>query len=99
MKCHYTNDIIAGKVLIPECMGVAVSNDLADCTCDSIPNYVKFSDYKKLESENKDLIKENKVFKEGLLFFIKAILKAPMTTLIGELQEVLKQCLIKTNKK
>ncbi|KKL09170.1 hypothetical protein LCGC14_2568560, partial [marine sediment metagenome] len=42
---------------------------------------------------------KNKVFKEGVLFFIRAILEAPMTTLIGELQEMLKKCLIKTPKK
>ena len=48
---------------------------------------------------SKELIEENKVFKEGILFFIRAILEAPMTTLIGELQEMLKKCLIKTPKK
>ena len=33
MKCHYINDRIAGRILIPGCMGVAVSNDIGDCTC------------------------------------------------------------------
>ena len=35
MKCHYIHDKIAGKVLIPGCMGVAVHNDISYCTCSS----------------------------------------------------------------
>lgn len=33
MKCHYVYDEIAGKVLIPGCMAVAVSGRIEDCTC------------------------------------------------------------------
>lgn len=33
MKCHYIYDKIAGKVLIPGCMAVAVSGRIEDCTC------------------------------------------------------------------
>ena len=33
MKCHYENIEGVGKVLIPGCMAVAVSQDIEDCTC------------------------------------------------------------------
>lgn len=33
MKCHYENIEGVGKVLIPGCMGVAVSGDIERCTC------------------------------------------------------------------
>jgi len=33
MKCHYENIKGVGKVLIPGCMAVAVSQDIEDCTC------------------------------------------------------------------
>lgn len=33
MKCHYIVDKIAGRVLIPGCMAVAVSGDIERCTC------------------------------------------------------------------
>lgn len=33
MRCHYTYDEEAGKVLIPGCMGTAAHGDIAFCTC------------------------------------------------------------------
>lgn len=33
MKCHYENIKGVGKVLIPGCLAVAVSNDIERCTC------------------------------------------------------------------
>ena len=33
MKCHYENIKGVGKVLIPGCMAVAVSDDIDRCTC------------------------------------------------------------------
>lgn len=33
MKCHYEKIKGVGKVLIPGCMAVAVSNDIERCTC------------------------------------------------------------------
>ena len=33
MRCHYTYDEKAGKVLIPGCMGTAAHGDIAFCTC------------------------------------------------------------------
>jgi hypothetical protein len=35
MKCHYEKIKGVGKVLIPGCMTVAVSNDIELCTCHS----------------------------------------------------------------
>ena len=35
MKCHYEKIKGVGKVLIPGCMAVAVSNDIERCTCHS----------------------------------------------------------------
>ena len=33
MRCHYENIEGVGKVLIPGCMAVAVTNDIKMCTC------------------------------------------------------------------
>lgn len=33
MKCHYIYTEDGLKVLVPGCMSVAVSGDIADCTC------------------------------------------------------------------
>lgn len=33
MKCHYERIKGVGRVLIPGCMAVAVSNDISRCTC------------------------------------------------------------------
>lgn len=33
MPCHFIKDKQAGKVLIPDCIGVSVYNDLDYCTC------------------------------------------------------------------
>lgn len=33
MKCYYKNIKGVGRVLIPGCMAVAVSNDIESCTC------------------------------------------------------------------
>ena len=35
MKCHYEKIKGVGKVLIPDCMAGAVSNDIEQCTCHS----------------------------------------------------------------
>ena len=54
MKCHYTHDKIAGRVLIPGCMGTAVYNDIFYCTCDSTHKCTE-ERISKLESEIKVL--------------------------------------------
>jgi hypothetical protein len=63
MKCHYVYDKIAGKVLIPGCMGVAVHQDKSYCTCSV--KYKEPLEYKvlKLEQTVKDLRKEIKNLK------------------------------------
>lgn len=37
MKCHYVFDEEVGKVLIPGCWSVVMSNDIIDCTCTNEP--------------------------------------------------------------
>lgn len=57
MKCHYTYDLKAGKVLIPYCWSVVHSNNMRLCTCrDSID--ITFKQFKKNEY-NKVLAKKN----------------------------------------
>lgn len=36
-KCYYIHDKKAGKVLIPECWGAALTGDIANCCCDDTP--------------------------------------------------------------
>lgn len=36
MRCHYIKVKGVGKVLIPGCMAVAISNDISDCTCGDV---------------------------------------------------------------
>lgn len=38
MKCHYTQVKELGKVLIPECWSVVISQDIKDCTCPTNPH-------------------------------------------------------------
>lgn len=64
MKCHYENVEGVGKVLIPGCMAVAVSQDIDMCTCSpttirqfETPTYQKYaqmliSRVRELEAEN-----------------------------------------------
>lgn len=37
MKCHYVFEEGIGKVLIPGCWSVVMSNDIQDCTCTDDP--------------------------------------------------------------
>lgn len=63
MVCRYVNDPIAGRVLIPGCMGVAVHNDMSYCTCKSNNSESHEDRIDKLEKqvrELKKLIKQNK---------------------------------------
>lgn len=64
MKCHYENIKGVGKVLIPGCMAVAVSQDVDMCTCSpttirqfETPTYKKYVEMlikriRELEEEN-----------------------------------------------
>lgn len=73
MKCHYIYTEEGEKILIPECTAVAVSGDIADCTCKSY----SFAEFEKekynkairaLENEIKeleDLVKyQNKIIEK-----------------------------------
>jgi len=61
MKCHYINDKIAGRVLIPGCMGTAVHNDKSYCTC-HVSHKSMEERVSKLEDEIKQLKKLIKNF-------------------------------------
>lgn len=64
MRCHYENVEGVGRVLIPGCMAVAVSQDIDMCTCSpttirqfETPTYQKYaqmliSRVRELEAEN-----------------------------------------------
>lgn len=60
MKCHYIYTEIKGeKILIPECMAVAVSGNIEDCTCKSY----SFAEFEK-EKYNEALKALKKEIKE-----------------------------------
>ena len=58
MKCHYINHKTEGRILIPGCIGVAVSNDMDNCTCNSTHKGME-ERVSKLEEEVK-LLKKDK---------------------------------------
>lgn len=62
MRCHYIFDRIAGKVLIPGCMAVAVSDRIEDCTCDQpiTERQMESQEIKRLKSIIKELQADNK---------------------------------------
>lgn len=73
MKCHYIVDKIAGRVLIPGCMAVAVSGDIEQCTCrDFDLSFSLFErkryneELKRRNEEIKNLQKENKFLMQEL---------------------------------
>lgn len=71
MKCHYEKIKGVGKVLIPGCMAVAVSNDIELCTCHST-TYESFErerynkEIKRLKSIITKLEKENEYYRKLL---------------------------------
>ena len=60
-KCHYIYDKQAGKVLIPCCWAVVLSNDIRDCTCRN--EDLTFAQFER-ERYNKELEKRNSIIKE-----------------------------------
>ncbi len=43
MKCHYIHDVTHGKILIPGCWSVVISNNMADCNCrNKIETFAQF---------------------------------------------------------
>lgn len=65
MKCHYVYDRIAGKVLIPGCWPVVMSNDIRDCTCRNSKSS-ETEEIKKLKKEIRRLKKVITELKEKL---------------------------------
>ena len=71
MKCHYEKIKGVGKVLIPSCMAVAVSNDIELCTCHST-TYESFErkrynvEVKRLKGIITKLEKENEYYRKLL---------------------------------
>lgn len=71
MKCHYEKIKGVGKVLIPGCMAVAVSNDIERCTCHST-TYESFErdrydvEVKRLKSIITELEEENEYYRKLL---------------------------------
>ncbi len=63
-KCHYINVRGVGRVLIPGCMAVAVSDNIKDCTCNAPPTPQEVIE--KLQRENKRLKAEIKRLKSLL---------------------------------
>ncbi len=61
MRCHYIYDRIAGKVLIPGCLAVAVSDRIEDCTCVQVltEKEVESQEIKRLKSIIRELQKDN----------------------------------------
>ncbi|WP_289872826.1 hypothetical protein [uncultured Duncaniella sp.] len=62
MRCHYIYDRMAGKVLIPGCMAVAVSNRIEDCTCEPslTESQMESQEIKRLKTIIKELQADNK---------------------------------------
>ena len=71
MKCHYEKIKGVGKILIPGCMAVAVSNDIERCTCHST-TYESFErdryniEVKRLNSIITELEEENECYRKLL---------------------------------
>lgn len=71
MKCHYEKIKGVGKVLIPGCIAVAVSNDIERCTCHST-TYESFernrynNEIKRLKGIIIKLEKENEYYRKLL---------------------------------
>lgn len=71
MKCHYENIDGIGRVLIPGCMAVAVTDDIDMCTCHptSYKSFEKESYRKEVERLKqiiKDLEEENDFYADVL---------------------------------
>lgn len=62
MKCHYIYDKTVGKVLIPGCWSVVMSDDIKDCTC-SDGEDLTFAQFER-ERYNQELEKRNAIIRE-----------------------------------
>ena len=69
MRCYYENIKGVGKVLIPGCWAVAISNDIRDCTCRrEAQTFAAFErqeynkEIKRLKAKIKELEDENEFY-------------------------------------
>lgn len=77
MKCHYIKVKGVGKVLIPGCMAVAVSNDIDDCTCPDILTEAEIERQRyndvvdRMKKEIAELREENEILRKGYIKIIE----------------------------
>ena len=71
MKCHYENIKGVGKVLIPGCMAVAVSNDIDMCTCS--PTTIRQFETKRYKDHVEELKKRIRELEEENDFYAKVL--------------------------
>ncbi len=71
MKCHYKNINGVGKVLIPGCMAVAVSQDIEDCTCK--PTTIMDFEKREYKEHVKELEKRIRELEEENDFYAKVL--------------------------
>jgi len=64
MRCHYVNDSIAGKVLIPGCWGTIHSKDMDDCCCPVNP-HLQYIEQLKREGKTEEAKEYRKIMKEN----------------------------------
>lgn len=66
MKCRYAHTP-DGKVLIPECWNVVMSQDISDCTCANNPHLV-YIEYLKREGKIQEANDYYDIYKEQRRF-------------------------------
>lgn len=71
MKCHYENIKGVGKVLIPGCMAVAVSQDIEDCTCH--PTTIRQFETQRYKEHVEELKKRIRELEEENDFYAKVL--------------------------
>jgi len=77
MKCHYIKVKGIGKVLIPGCMAVAVSNDIERCTCTDILTEADFEKKRyndivtRMKKEIAELREENEILRKGYIKLVQ----------------------------
>jgi hypothetical protein len=63
MKCHFANDSIAGKVLIPGCWSIVNSGNIEDCTCEINP-HLEYINQLKSEGKMQEAKEYRKIYNE-----------------------------------
>lgn len=76
MRCHFIKVKGIGKVLIPGCMAVTISNDITACTCPDILTEAKFERKRYnevvdgMKREIAELREENEILRKGYIKII-----------------------------